>query len=98
MVEQALVQLALVAMEIVESREERGEEVVERVQEIWSQLANKLVFFYFLQLINITSLINQLREKVSTLLLPQPTHTWRILCIYMYMYTQCFHSALSASL
>ena len=65
MVEQALVQLAMVAMEMVESREERGEEGEERVQEIWSQLANKLVFFYFLQLINITSLINQLREKVS---------------------------------
>lgn len=63
MVEEALVRLALVAMEIVESVE--GEEGEERVREVWSQLANKLVFFYFLQLINITSVINLLREKVS---------------------------------
>ena len=53
--------LAMVAMEMVESVE-AGEE---RVREVWSQLANKLVFFYFLQLINITSVINQLRQKVS---------------------------------
>ena len=63
MVEDALVRLALVAMEIVENVE--GEEVEERVREVWSQLANKLVFFYFLQLINITSVINLLRQKVS---------------------------------
>lgn len=64
MVEDALVQLALIAMEMVESVEGRGEEGEERVREVWSQLANKLVFFYFLQLINITSVINQLRQKV----------------------------------
>ena len=63
MVEEALVRLAVVAMEMVENVE-RGEEGEERVREVWSQLANKLVFFYFLQLINITSVINLLRQKV----------------------------------
>lgn len=63
MVEEALVRLALVAMEMVENAE-RGDEGEERVREVWSQLANKLVFFYFLQLINVTSVINLLREKV----------------------------------
>ena len=65
MVEEALVRLAMVAMEMVESVEGREEEGEERVREVWSQLANKLVFFYFLQLINITSVINQLRRRVS---------------------------------
>ena len=64
MVEEALVRLALVAMEMVESVEGGGEEGEQRVREVWSQLANKLVFFYFLQLINITSVINQLRARV----------------------------------
>ena len=63
MVEEALVRLAMVAMEMVESVE-GGDEGEERVREVWSQLANKLVFFYFLQLINITSVINLLRQKV----------------------------------
>ena len=65
MVEEALVRLAMVAMEMVESVEGREGEGEERVREVWSQLANKLVFFYFLQLINITSVINQLRRRVS---------------------------------
>ena len=64
MVEEALVRLAVVAMEMVENVE-RGDEGEERVREVWSQLANKLVFFYFLQLINITSVINLLRQKVG---------------------------------
>ena len=64
MVEKALVRLAMVAMEMVECGGGGGEDGEGRVHEVWSQLANKLVFFYFLQLINITSLINQLREKV----------------------------------
>ena len=64
MVEEALVCLAMVAMEMVENVE-RGDDGEERVREVWSQLANKLVFFYFLQLINITSVINLLRQKVS---------------------------------
>jgi mediator of RNA polymerase II transcription subunit 23 len=66
MVEEALVRLAMVAMEMVESVEGREEEGEERVREVWSQLANKLVFFYFLQLINITSVINQLRRRLSS--------------------------------
>ena len=68
MVEEALVRLAMVAMEMVESVEGREAEGEERVREVWSQLANKLVFFYFLQLINITSVINQLRRRVSLFL------------------------------
>ncbi len=67
MVEKALVRLAMVAMEMVECGGGGGDEGEARVREIWSQLANKLVFFYFLQLINITSLINRLREKVARL-------------------------------
>lgn len=66
MVEEALVRLAMVAMEMVENVE-RGDEGEERVREVWSQLANKLVFFYFLQLINITSVINLLRRKVCVI-------------------------------
>lgn len=78
MVEEALVQLALIAMEMVESVEGRGEEGEERVREVWSQLANKLVFFYFLQLINITSVINQLRQKVICMTLSVSLSTCHI--------------------
>lgn len=73
MVEEALVRLALVAMEMVESVE-GGEEGKERVREVWSQLANKLVFFYFLQLINITSVIDLLRQKVCVCVCGSPVN------------------------
>ena len=61
-VEEALVRLGMAAMELQERRvlpEESG------MFEVWSHFASQLVFFHYLQLINVTNLLNKLRIKVS---------------------------------
>ena len=42
-----------------------GEEGERRQFEAWSHFASQLVFFYFLQLINIPSVLDKLRKKVG---------------------------------
>ena len=42
-----------------------GEEGGRRQFEAWSHFASQLVFFYFLQLIHIPSVLNKLRKKVG---------------------------------
>lgn len=64
MVEDALVRLGMAAMELSETS--CGMEEEERRQfEVWSHFASQLVFFYFLQLINIPSVLTKLRKKVG---------------------------------
>lgn len=63
LVENGLVKLGMVAMEL--SERGRGEGLEDQAFEAWSHFASQLVFCYFLQLTNITSLLNKLRTKVS---------------------------------
>ena len=54
----------MAAMELSETS--CGLEEEERRQfEVWSHFASQLVFFYFLQLINIPSVLTKLRKKVG---------------------------------
>ena len=59
LVEEALVRLGVTAMQLQEDRV-----VAQETFEAWSHFASQLVFFHYLQLINITSLLNKLRAKV----------------------------------
>lgn len=65
LVEEALVRLGMVAMELQEKSVLPQES---ETFEVWSHFASQLVFFHYLQLINITSLLNRLRAKVSATL------------------------------
>lgn len=62
LVEEALVRLGMAAMQLQENTV-----LAKDLQtfEVWSHFASQLVFFHYLQLINITSLLTRLREKVS---------------------------------
>lgn len=62
LVEEALVRLGLTAMELQE-RSMLAQD--SQTFEVWSHFASQLVFFHYLQLINITSLLTKLRSKVS---------------------------------
>lgn len=62
LVEEALVRLGMVAMEMQE-RSMLAQQF--QTFEVWSHFASQLVFFHYLQLINITSLLTKLRSKVS---------------------------------
>lgn len=62
LVEEALVRLGMAAMELQE-RTVMAQEF--QTFEVWSHFASQLVFFHYLQLINITSLLSKLRSKVS---------------------------------
>ena len=64
MVEDVLVRLGMAAMELSETLC-GGEEGGRRQFEAWSHFASQLVFFYFLQLIHIPSVLNKLRKKVG---------------------------------
>ncbi len=70
LVEEALVKLGMAAMQLQEDTV-----LAQDFQtfEVWSHFASQLVFFHYLQLINITSLISRLREKVSV-----GTHPWGV--------------------
>ena len=59
LVEEALVRLGVTAMQLQEDTV-----VAQETFEAWSHFASQLVFFHYLQLINITSLLNKLRTKV----------------------------------
>lgn len=62
LVEEALVRLGITAMQLQEDTV-----LAQQAQtfEVWSHFASQLVFFHYLQLINITSLLGKLRAKVS---------------------------------
>ena len=62
LVEEVLVRLGMAAMELQERNA-----LSQKLQtfEVWSHFASQLVFFHYLQLINITSLLGKLRAKVS---------------------------------
>ena len=62
MVEDAVVRLGEIAMLLSETSSDH-----QRLFELWSHFASQLVFFYFMQLVNTTSLLNKLRTKVSHL-------------------------------
>ena len=64
MVEDVLVRLGMAAMELSETLC-GGEEGERRQFEAWSHFASQLVFFYFLQLVHIPSVLNKLRKKVG---------------------------------
>lgn len=70
MVEDALVRLGVVAMELSEKLSSGDDQ---QLFEVWSHFASQLVFFYFLQLVNVISLLNKLRSKVVLLEL-KPVH------------------------
>ena len=65
MVEDALVRLGVVAMEMSEGLSVEDQ----RVFEFWSHFASQLVFFYFLQLVNVVSVLTKLRIKVTTIIM-----------------------------
>ncbi len=71
MVEDALVRVGVVAMELSEKLSTDSEQ---RLFEVWSHFASQLVFFYFLQLVNVMSLLNKLRSKVEDTLIGPFTH------------------------
>ena len=62
LVEDGLVKLGLVVMELSERC--REDDLEDQAFEAWSHFASQLVFCYFLQLTNITSLLTKLRTKV----------------------------------
>jgi hypothetical protein len=64
LVEQVLIKLGVTAMEL-QQRSVLTQN--SHTFEVWSHFASQLVFFHYLQLINITSLLTKLRTKVSSL-------------------------------
>lgn len=61
LVEEALIRLGMAAMQVQEDTV-----LAQKFQtfEVWSHFASQLVFCHYLQLVNITTLLNKLREKV----------------------------------
>lgn len=78
LVEEALVRLGMMAMEV---QEKSVSTQTFSTFEVWSHFASQLVYFHFLQLINITSLLTKLRSKVSRRGVVSPFHlTWSCVC------------------
>ena len=66
LVEDALVRLCMAALQLSESVGSEGDaQFGGQAFEAWSHFASQMVFCYFLQLINFTSLLNKLRAKVK---------------------------------
>ena len=66
LVEDALVRLCMAALQLSESVGSEGDaQFGGQAFEAWSHFASQMVFCYFLQLINFTSLLNKLRVKVQ---------------------------------
>ena len=84
LVEETLVRLGMLAMELQERRVLPQET---EMFEVWSHFASQLVFFHYLQLININSLLNKLRAKVSTILLCSGCFSLSIeVCGYLFLW------------
>ena len=65
LVEDALIRLCMSALQLSESVGSEGDaQFGGQAFEAWSHFASQMVFCYFLQLINFTSLLNKLRVKV----------------------------------
>ena len=68
LVEEALIRLCMAALSLSENARCVGSqsdgEFEGQAFEAWSHFASQMVFCYFLQLINFTSLLNKLRVKV----------------------------------
>ena len=58
-VEEAIARLGVVAMELSEHNQE-----AQRLFEMWNQVANILIFYSYLQLAPLGSVLERLREKV----------------------------------
>lgn len=69
LVEDALIRLCMAALSLSENtscvRSREDGQLGGQAFEAWSHFASQMVFCYFLQLINFTTLLNKLRVKVS---------------------------------